>query len=120
ENASSRRVEIERRRSELACRFEGLAHELSRRRRKAADELSARVQTEARSLAMEHTVFQVRIEETSWSASGLDAVQFLVSANPGEIPRPIEKIASGGELSRIALTLKTCVRGGEQDRTLVF
>ncbi|HEY3029221.1 MAG TPA: DNA repair protein RecN, partial [Bradyrhizobium sp.] len=58
------------------------------------------------------------------SASGKDAIEFLVSPNLGEEPKPIEKIASGGEISRIALALKTCVaapaRAGGAPRTLVF
>jgi DNA repair protein RecN (Recombination protein N) len=69
---------------------------------------------------MERAVFQVAFEEIPWSASGIDAVQFLVSANAGEVPRPMEKIASGGELSRIALAIKTCVNGDARSRTLVF
>ena len=69
---------------------------------------------------MERAVFRVSLEETPWSPSGTDAVQFLVSANAGEDPRPMEKIASGGELSRIALAVKTCVTGETQGRTLVF
>ena len=69
---------------------------------------------------MERAVFRVSLEETPWSPSGTDAVQFLVSANAGEDPRPMEKIASGGELSRIALAVKTCVTGEMQGRTLVF
>jgi DNA repair protein RecN (Recombination protein N) len=50
----------------------------------------------------------------------VDAAVFLVSANVGEPPRPLEKVASGGELSRIALALKTCVTSPAKDRTLVF
>jgi DNA repair protein RecN (Recombination protein N) len=69
---------------------------------------------------MERAVFQVSVEEASWSASGFDSVQFLVSANAGEIPRPIDKIASGGELSRIALAVKTCAKEVTKGRTLVF
>ena len=58
-----------------------------------------------------------------WSASGADDVAFLVSPNRGEEPKPLEKIASGGELSRIALALKTAIGDAGQDRgvpSLVF
>jgi DNA repair protein RecN (Recombination protein N) len=120
ETASERRTLIEKKQNELSAQYQSMARELSDRRRRAAKELSKRVEKEIRSLAMERAVFQVSVEEASWSASGIDAVQFLVSANAGEIPRPIDKIASGGELSRIALAVKTCAKGATQGRTLVF
>jgi DNA repair protein RecN (Recombination protein N) len=120
ESASEHRAAIEKNQKELSARYEALAKDLSDRRRRAADELSKRVEAEARSLAMERAVFQVSLDKTSWSASGIDSVQFLVSANAGESPRPMEKIASGGELSRIALAVKTCVTGEAHARTLVF
>jgi DNA repair protein RecN (Recombination protein N) len=69
---------------------------------------------------MERTVFEVRVSPTQPSAAGSDAVQFFVSANVGEEPRPLEKVASGGELSRMALSLKTCVAARGNGRTLVF
>jgi len=76
-------------------------------------------------LAMERTVFRIPIEPATWSETGADRVQFLVSPNAGEEPRPLERVASGGELSRIALALKTCLVGSRRKnvsvvRTLVF
>jgi DNA repair protein RecN (Recombination protein N) len=71
-------------------------------------------------------VFEVHVAEAPWSAHGADSVQYLVSANAGEEPRPMEKVASGGELSRIALALKTCLTAEGKTskqgaaRTLVF
>src|ERR1035441_7278781 len=71
---------------------------------------------------MERTVFRVAMAPAEWSAEGADAVAFLVSPNLGEEPRPLEKVASGGEISRIALALKTCLAGPRTavPRTLVF
>jgi DNA repair protein RecN (Recombination protein N) len=120
ENVSERRAAIEKRREKLAREYASVARDLSSQRKETAKELSRRVQTELRSLAMERASFDVGFEESSWSKSGIDSIQFLVSANVGETPRPIEKIASGGELSRIALALKTCVTGSDRRRTLVF
>jgi DNA repair protein RecN (Recombination protein N) len=120
ESTAERRAEIERRREELAAGFERLAEQLSARRRSAAELLGKRVQAELKTLAMERTVFQVELPPAPWSAVGADAAAFLVSANVGEAPRPLEKVASGGELSRIALALKTCVTGPTKGRTLVF
>jgi DNA repair protein RecN (Recombination protein N) len=120
ESASEHRAGIEMRQQQLSARYEALSRDLSARRHRSAEELSKRVEAEVRSLAMERAVFRVSLEETPWSPSGTDAVQFLVSANAGEDPRPMEKIASGGELSRIALAVKTCVTGETRGRTLVF
>ncbi|MBI3280612.1 MAG: DNA repair protein RecN, partial [Acidobacteria bacterium] len=111
ESTSERRAAIEKRRSELAALYEDLAGKLSSRREQAARRLEKRVEAELKQLAMERTRFQVRLGRGEWSARGLDEVAFLVSPNLGEEPRALEKIASGGELSRIALALKTCVAG---------
>ena len=105
--------------------------ELSKRRRAAADELEQRVERELAELAMERARFQIAFEpakagEAGWSAQGVDRIRFLVSANPGQPPRPLVQVASGGELSRITLALKTCLtpdaEGGQSEslRTLVF
>src|ERR1035437_5265339 len=55
-------------------------------------------------------------EEGNWSARGFDRVQYLISANPGEPLGPVEEIASGGELSRVMLALKTSVEAGQSTR----
>ena len=79
------------------------------RRKEAAAKLAKRVEAELAALAMERATFQIVVRPAEPSASGKDAIEFLVSPNLGEEPKPIEKIASGGEISRIALALKTCV-----------
>jgi DNA repair protein RecN (Recombination protein N) len=83
------------------------------------------VEDELKPLAMERTVFRIQVDPAAWSESGADRVQFLVSPNAGEEPRLLERVASGGELSRIALALKTCLIGSRSSsaatpRTLVF
>jgi len=125
ETAGERKAELERERKRLAAQFEEAAGALSQRRKDAARKLEKRMETELASLAMERTTFQVAVRPAAWSESGTDAVQFLVSPNVGEEPRPLEKVASGGEVSRIALALKTCVAAAARrtDRihpTLVF
>jgi DNA repair protein RecN (Recombination protein N) len=106
----------------LSGEFEKLAAGLTERRRAAARKLEKKVQAELAQLAMERTVFRVEITPAAWSDSGADRIQFLVSPNVGEEPRPLEKVASGGELSRIALALKTCLAEPKSAvlRTLVF
>jgi DNA repair protein RecN (Recombination protein N) len=67
------------------------------------------VEAELAQLAMERTVFRVAVADSPWAAHGANRVEFLVSPNVGEEPKPLEKVASGGEISRIALALKTCL-----------
>jgi DNA repair protein RecN (Recombination protein N) len=85
--------------------------------------LGKRVEKELESLAMEKTRMEIRVQPAPWSARGADAVEFLLAPNVGEELKPLEKIASGGELSRVALALKTCTgsRGtSSAPITLVF
>jgi len=126
ENAGERLGELKREQNRVASEYEKSATELTARRKTAASQLGQRVEQELRPLAMDRTVFRVTVEPCAeWSETGADRVQFLVSANIGEDPKPMERIASGGELSRIALALKTCLVGpagrtAAPQRTLVF
>jgi DNA repair protein RecN (Recombination protein N) len=107
ENASAYRAKIEKQRQEAADHYEKLAGELSARRTAAAAALAKQVESELKSLMMGGTQFQIAVTKSQWTSSGLDEIAFLVSPNKGEELKPLEKIASGGELSRIALALKT-------------
>ncbi len=109
ETSGERRAAIEKQRAALSKQYEGLAARLNAQRADAARKLEKQVETELKSLAMERTVFRIDLQRAEWSESGADAVRFLVSPNLGEEPKPLEKIASGGELSRVALALKTCI-----------
>ena len=126
-------AELEARQKETAGKYESAAEKLSARRREAAGRLEEQVEAELGELAMERARFQIGFEpteagEAGWSARGVDGVRFLVSANPGLPPRPLAQVASGGELSRVTLALKTCLvaaghPGGDRNavpRTLVF
>jgi len=109
----------------LAAAYESSAGKLSARRKDAARRLGKRVQGELASLGMEQTRVEIRVSPAEWSAAGADAVEFLISPNVGEELKPLDKIASGGELSRVALALKTCTAPARADRsaiprTLVF
>lgn len=120
---------IEAAQAESATRYAARAAALSNKRQQASKRLSKLVEKELASLAMEKAVFQVDFgppDAASWSPSGIDKVRFLISTNRGHPPRPLADVASGGELSRIALALKTCllpalpVEGNAIPRTLVF
>jgi DNA repair protein RecN (Recombination protein N) len=122
ENAGERMEQLRKEQKRLAAEFGKLAAELTERRAAAARKLEKKVEDELAQLAMERTVFRIDLSPAAWSEHGADAVKFLVSPNPGEEPRPLEKVASGGEISRIALALKTCLAGPKTAvvRTLVF
>lgn len=124
ESADERRAAIEKQRAQLAEKYLAAAERLTAQRRAAAQKLEKQVESELKSLAMERTRFQVQMNPAPWSARGMDAIVFLIAPNVGEEPKPLDKIASGGELSRVALALKTCVtamqRVKDTPRTLVF
>ena len=123
ESAGERRAALETRVKQLADSYAGVAERLSKVRAEGARKLARAVERELESLAMQNTVFRVKLDKSEWSERGADAAEFLISANPGEEPRPLERVASGGELSRIALALKTCLRqppSSGTPRTLVF
>ena len=127
EHAGERMDALRQERECLARDYEQAAAELRALRTRAARKLEKGVETELASLAMERTTFRIDIAAAPWSADGADRVEFLVSPNLGEEPKPLEKVASGGEISRIALALKTCLAApqrlsgdGGAPRTLVF
>ncbi|MDM8237546.1 DNA repair protein RecN [Pseudoflavonifractor phocaeensis] len=100
------------------------AQALSQQRRKAAEKLEKRVQEELRQLDMPKVRFQVEFApiDNQWGLdeTGMDQVQFLMSANVGEALKPIQKVASGGELARIMLALKNVLAQDDEIGTLVF
>jgi len=122
ETAGERMQQLRQTKNQLSSEFEQSAAQLTAARQAAGRKLEKRVETELAQLAMERATFRVQISPAAWSESGADRIDFLVSANPGEEPRALEKVASGGELSRIALALKTCLAGPKTSliRTLVF
>ncbi len=113
EHSTERRQTLEKDIARAAADYESTASVLSAKRREAAGRLSQQVERELAALAMEKTRVEIRVEHAAngfgaWSEHGSDAIRVLISPNPGEEPKPLEKIASGGELSRVALALKTC------------
>jgi DNA repair protein RecN (Recombination protein N) len=123
ETTGERLETLQRERKRMAAEFETAAAALTACRRSAAAQLAKRVEAELKPLAMERTTFRILVEPANWSETGADRIEFLVSPNAGEEPRPLQSVASGGELSRIALALKTCLVGSRKSaiqRTLVF
>ena len=127
--------------AELAGRIEALAAEavkaaaaLSRARSEAAGRLERAIQKELRGLGMDHARFAAALRREPAPAGGLasapgghrvgprgaETVEFLFSANPGEEPRPLARVVSGGELSRTMLAVKTVLAASEDTPTMVF
>ena len=96
------------------------ARELSLQRKVVAKDLEQQIIQELQELNMSSIRFEVAFSEKNPDANGIDEVRFLMSANVGEELRPIHKIASGGELARIMLAMKTVFSQQEQIGTMVF
>jgi DNA repair protein RecN (Recombination protein N) len=118
-------AELTAKREELKDRLAKLAKELTGKRKKAATLLETRVEKELADLNMGSTVFHVAFYREPDSAPdflphGQDLIEFQIAPNPGEPLKPLAKIASGGELSRIMLALKCIFTASDQSHTLVF
>lgn len=120
-------INFDRNREELAraCKISEektrkAAMKLSSQRRKTALEFAARVKNEMSFLNMPNVELVPKFEECAFSPKGVDKVELLISANPGEMPRPVAKIASGGELSRMMLAIKTVLASADTVDTLIF
>ena len=118
---------LEKEISELGKKVYVLAKSLSEKRKSAAEKMSLDVEKILCSLGMKDTKFRVGLTEKEGNAVeqkcgpyGMDNIEFLISANPGSPLNPLAKIASGGELSRVMLALKTILSDGDLAGTLVF
>ena len=104
--------------------YDEIARDLSDHRRRHAMVLATRLEQSLAELAMERTRFQVTVAPPNGdpvrTAQGIDEVEFYFSANPGEDLQPLARIASGGELSRVMLALRTVTSSDAPGRTLVF
>ena len=125
EHTGERMDALRARRQALEEEYRRQADAVTAVRNQAAQKLEKKVERELATLGMERTVFRIPVTAADWSEDGADRVEFLVSPNLGEEPKPLDKVASGGEISRIALALKTCLaapraRQESAPRTLVF
>lgn len=133
-NSGERREQLEKEREELKTEMGVLALQLSEKRLNAAEKLAAAVKKELGELGMEQVDFLVSIaQETSeegiplpdgrrcrFATSGIDDVVFVASTNPGEPAKPLDKIASTGEISRFLLALKSALAEADTIPVLIF
>ena len=111
---------LEQQRSEQFARCHALAQELSRKRRAASEAFIKRIEEELSFLDMASVRFLPRFKEKALSSTGMDEFELMVSTNVGEEPKPLAKIASGGELSRIMLAMKNVLADRDQVETMIF
>jgi DNA repair protein RecN (Recombination protein N) len=120
ERAAAVETELSAARRDYRC----LAERLSNERRTSAVDFARRLEASLGDLAMTQTRCEVRFVEQSgeeaWSERGMDEAEFYISPNPGEDLRPLARIASGGELSRVMLALKTLASTDAPGKTLIF
>ncbi len=120
-------------REQLRLEIGGLAAEVSERRRGAGQQLARAVEVELEELGMPGSRFEVSLErrpdpegvpvggeQLAFGATGIDRVAFLVSTNPGEPPRPLVRVASGGETARLMLALKSILTVADPTPSLIF
>jgi DNA repair protein RecN (Recombination protein N) len=133
-HAGERISELEERQLSLMTALSGYGQALSQRRSESAGELSRGIEVELQDLQMERARFQIEItqrpdenglplqdgQRVAFDANGIDRVEFLVETNPGEGFKPLVKIASGGETSRLMLALKNVLANADKIPTLVF
>jgi len=123
EHAEQRGAELAASVAAAETEFRGLAGQLSEGRLNAAERFSAAVTDAMADLGMPEGVFNVRIsardpgEPRAW---GVDDLEFLISTNPGQLPMPLSRVASGGELSRISLSIQVIASNGSTIPTMVF
>ncbi len=120
--AEEQTEELSRKVSKVEEDYREAARKLSEKRRADCQALCERVEKELAYLSMDRTQFKVELttSETLASEKGIDEAEFLISANLGEAPRPLAKIASGGEISRVILALKSVLTLETYPKTLVF
>jgi DNA repair protein RecN (Recombination protein N) len=113
----------ERQLAEVATELATAAAALSEQRAAAAARLAPRIERQLRALGMERAQFRVAVDRAPGEETGprgLDRVEFRLSANPGEEPRPLARVASGGELSRTMLGVKSVLARADRVPTMVF
>lgn len=123
ENAEALAAELDAKLDKLKAEYNVAADELSKVRRAAGDRLKRDVLNELKDLGMAKAMFDVALSDASGGESrkgGRETAEFMLSANPGEPLKPLEKVASGGELSRIMLCYKSIFADNDRVPTLIF
>ncbi|MEE8885719.1 MAG: DNA repair protein RecN [Eubacteriales bacterium] len=120
-NFDERKAELEKELQEQEKTLAADCRKLTEQRKKAAESLSEEIRQSLKELNFLSSEFEIRFSDTGhYSAKGSDAIEFMISTNPGEPLRPLSKVVSGGELSRIMLAIKTILADKDETETLIF
>lgn len=111
---------LQRQESEARAQYDALAQQLSAGRKQAAEKLSREITARMQTLALAGGSFAVALEAQAPAASGLEQIEFLVAGHAGVAPRPLSKVASGGELSRISLAIRVVTAQQGDIPTMIF
>lgn len=125
ETAEFREEELQKQLSELRGSYLKAAQDLHHKRTVSAAKFEKQVEQNLQAVALEKARFEVGIDaseddDASFTPNGFDRVEFYFSANPGESPKPLAKVASGGEASRLMLVIKTTIKASGPQKTAVF
>ena len=113
-------IELEKQKNELLTRMSSRAKVLSESRKQLADHLSKVMTNQLEKLDMPKVRFEISINECEYCSDGCDSVEFLISTNISEAPKPLARIASGGEISRVMLAIKTIFAKADNIDTIIF
>ena len=120
DNVEARGKELERAAAKAEATYRSLASDLSDARKKSSASFANEVTEAMQGLGMPGGTFEISISDAEPRAWGTDAVEFLISANPGQPPMPLSRVASGGELSRMSLAIQVIASDGSDIPTMVF
>ena len=118
--SDERTAELNAELADIKQKLKAAAERLGKKRAAAASELSRGIEKALSELNMERARFEVRITAQRFTQTGTDDVEFMIATNPGEELKPLVKIASGGELSRVMLAIKSILARSDNVETLIF
>lgn len=120
-NSSEKAAALSAEKAAEEKRLSALAETLTARRKATAEQVEEQIEAALHDMEMKHARFHIQMDEKAdWGADGKDKVEFLISANAGEPLKPLAKIASGGEMSRVMLALKTVLVDADEIGTFIF
>ncbi|MBQ2879097.1 MAG: DNA repair protein RecN, partial [Anaerotignum sp.] len=120
-NSNEKVVELLNEKERVQKKLTAYGETLTARRKDTAEQVADQIETALRDMEMKDAKFHIQIDEKAdWTADGKDKVEFLISANAGENLKPLAKIASGGEMSRVMLALKTVLVDADDIGTFIF
>ncbi len=121
ENSEEKTVELEKEKNSLQSKMEVICSKMTALRQKKAAMIQKEIETQLKELEMKNARFEIRMDKKEeLTVNGWDRVEFLISANRGEELKPLAKIASGGEMSRVMLALKTVLACADEIETFIF